>query len=389
MRAISSWNPTGKMTFRHRARVLVAATVASAAMAVCVAGAQSAAPADLAREIVLDGAAEDFGEVSGGRINSRGDIALTLRHDFQVRIYDTNGRRVATIGRRGSGPEEFQRPQVQGWNADTVWIYDFGLRRHSFFTRSGRLVRTTPSETAQRQVRVVNDGSEARLVDFSPSARLQDGSMIGAGTILRSAVGDRKARELVIASYSTDGTARRLASLEADPRWEQALASTNMVVTSPAGDEILAVSVSDLSQSGSTVLLSRINAAGNVLTTTRLPYRGFAFPAARRDSILRRGVGVDRSRSVPASMVPSVIPPVWGALLRNDGMALLTMQETPTSLKVVMVDRKGVVRGEFRLPKGHELMSARDEHVWLRTRNNDDIVSLVRYRLRCKGNQAC
>ncbi|WP_310569501.1 hypothetical protein [Gemmatimonas sp.] len=338
---------------------------------------------------MLDGATEDFSEVNGGRVNGRGDIALTLRQDFQVRIYDTSGRRIAAIGRRGSGPGEFQTPQVQGWNADTVWIYDFGLRRHSFFTRTGQLVRVTPLETAQRQVRVINEGSEARLVDFSPSARRADGSLLGAGTILRTSGGARSARELVVASYSTDGTARKLASLEADPRWEQALASTNMVATSPNGDEVLAVSVSDLSLTGSSVLLSRMSASGSVLSSTRLPYRGLEYPAARRDSILRRGVGVDRSRSVPSSMVPSVIPPVWGALLRNDGMALLTMQDTPDSLKVVMVDRKGVVRGEFRLPKGHELLAARDAHVWLRTCNSDDIVSLVRYRLRCNGKQAC
>ena len=377
------------MTFWYRPTARVAAAIALAAMTASIAGAQSAAPVALSREVVLDGATEDFSEVNGGRVNSRGDIALTLRQDFQVRIYDTNGRRIAAIGRRGSGPGEFQTPQVQGWNADTVWIYDFGLRRHSFFTRTGQLVRITPLETAQRQVRVINEGSEARLVDFSPSARRADGSLLGAGTILRTSGGARSARELVVASYSTDGTARKLASLEADPRWEQALASTNMVATSPNGDEVLAVSVSDLSLTGSSVLLSRMSASGSVLSSTRLPYRGLEYPAARRDSVLRRGTGVDRSRSVPSSMAPSVVPPVWGALLRNDGMALLTMQDTPNSFKVVMVDRKGVVRGEFRLPKGHELLAARDAHVWLRTRNSDDIVSLVRYRLRCSNKQAC
>lgn len=389
MRSDSAYNPTSKMTYWHRATALVAATIALAAPTASIASAQAAAPVVLTREIVLDGAAEDFTEVNGGRVNSRGDIALTLRQDFEVRIYDTKGKRLATIGRRGSGPGEFQRPQVQGWNADTVWIYDFALRRHAFFTRTGQLVRTTPLETAQRQVRVINEGSEVRLVDFSPSARRADGSLLGAGTILRTSGGAHSARELVVVSYSTDGTARRLASLEADPRWEQALASTNMVVTSPNGDEVLTVSVSDLSLTGSSVLLSRLSASGSVLSSTRLPYRGLEYPAARRDSVLRRGTGVDRSRSVPSSMAPSVTPPVWGALLRNDGMALLTMQDTPNSFKVVMVDRKGVVRGEFRLPKSHELMSARDEHVWLRTRNNDDIVSLVRYRLRCKGKPAC
>ena len=377
------------MTFWYRPTARVAAAIALAAMTASIAGAQSAAPVALSREVVLDGATEDFSEVNGGRVNSRGDIALTLRQDFQVRIYDTNGRRIAAIGRRGSGPGEFQTPQVQGWNADTVWIYDFGLRRHSFFTRTGQLVRITPLETAQRQVRVINEGSEARLVDFSPSARRADGSLLGAGTILRTSGGARSARELVVASYSTDGKARKLASLEADPRWEQALASTNMVATSPNGDEVLAVSVSDLSLTGSSVLLSRMSASGSVLSSTRLPYRGLEYPAARRDSVLRRGTGVDRSRSVPSSMAPSVVPPVWGALLRNDGMALLTMQDTPNSFKVVMVDRKGVVRGEFRLPKGHELLAARDAHVWLRTRNSDDIVSLVRYRLRCSNKQAC
>lgn len=378
------------MSYLHQFASTLAAPIALLSLMGLSAQAQPAAPpVELKREIVLDGVVEDFSEVNGGHVNSRGDIALTLRQDHQVRIYDSTGRRLVAIGRRGSGPGEFQQPQVQGWHADTVWIYDFGLRRHSFFTRTGQLVRTTALETAQRQVRVANDGGEATLVDFTPSARRENGSLLGIGTLLRSAVGGRQAREVVVASYSKDGVARRLASMEADPRWEQEFAFTNMVVTSPAGDEVLAVSVSDLALNGAHILLSRVSAEGSVLASTRLPYRGLAYPAARRDSILRRGVGIDGSHNVPSARIPKVLAPVWGALLRDDGVTLLSLQDTPTAVKVMLVDRKGVARGEFRLPTDYQLMAASGQHVWLRTRNADGIASLVRYRLRCAERQTC
>ena len=115
----------------------------------------------LVREQVLDGDAEDFPELNGGQANARADIALAIRQDFHVRIYDVNGKRLATIGRRGQGPGEFMQPQVQGWLADTVWIYDAELRRHSFFSRDGRFLRTVPLETADRDIRVANDSAGA------------------------------------------------------------------------------------------------------------------------------------------------------------------------------------------------------------------------------------
>ncbi len=346
-------------------------------------------PVELVRELLLDGATEDFSEVNGGHVNHRGDLALTLRQDFQVRVYDSNGRRIATIGRRGSGPGEFERPQVQGWNGDTVWIYDFGLRRNSFFSRTGQLLRTSPLETSQRQIRVTNEKGGARLIDFSPSVRRGDGGLIGVGTILRQAPTAHLARELVVASYSTNGGAVRLASLAADPRWAQELAFTNMFAIAPTGNEVLDISVSDLSLTGSTVLLTRVSVSGVRGSSIRLPYRGLPYPISRRDSILRRGVGIDRGHNVPASMVPAVLPPVWGALLRDDRMALLTMQKTVNSLTVVIVDPKGMRRGEFTLPKSYELLAAKGQQVWLRSRDDDGIVSIVRYRLRCAHKEGC
>lgn len=338
---------------------------------------------ELVRESVLEGNTEDFPTVNGGRVSSRGDIAITLRQDFQVRVYDSTGRRVAIIGRRGRAPGEFELPQAQGWFADTIWIYDATLRRHSYFTRQGKLVRTAPLETAQHAVLLTNDSSGARLVDFLPHARLLDGGLVGTGSIIRTSAGNVKVREQVLVRYNLGGTATKITEFELDSRWDPALAIPNALAVSPDGTQAVLTAVSDLTTTGSVVIVTRVSQTGAVLNTTRIPYRGIAYPKARRDSILRRGIGVDRDQSVPASRAPSVLSPVYGALLRADGMAFVTIRRDIDSWRAVLVDRQGVERGQLDLPPNTQLLMVAGQKLWLRERDEDGVNSVVRYRMRC------
>ena len=70
-------------------------------------------------------------------------------------------------------------------------------------------------------------------------------------------------------------------------------------------------------------------------------------------------------------------------------MGVLTMEKAVNSLAVVVVDPKGMRGGEFTLPKSYELLAAKGQQVWLRSRDDDGIVSIVRYRLRCAHKEGC
>lgn len=353
-------------------------------------GLAQTAPAkfELVREHVLDAKREDFSTVDGGQVNARGDIALTLRQDYEVRLYDLAGKQLARLGRRGRGPGEFLSPQAQGWIGDTLWVFDAPLRRHSFFTRTGTFVRSVALEI-NRPIPIANEPRGARLVDFFPHVRGRDGSMIGIGYMAGGRTGQMNpSRERIIARYGADGTAIRLATFQEDNRWESSFAYTTRSAIVPDGTEVLLTGVSDLKHSGASIILVRISRNGASVDTVRIPYRGIPFPSARRDSILRRGIGPDRDQSVPASRIPEVMSPILKLLAREDGMAFLVVPRSATSRSVLLIDRKGSVRGEFALPQNSDISMVLGDAVWLRERDSDGLTSVVRYRLRC-GTSRC
>jgi len=73
----------------------------------------------------------------------RGWIAIADDRDGNVKLFDASGRYVRTIGRRGSGPGEYQAPRGVAFATDTTLaIADDGARRWSLVTVNGIVVRS-------------------------------------------------------------------------------------------------------------------------------------------------------------------------------------------------------------------------------------------------------
>lgn len=69
-----------------------------------------------------------------------GSIAISQRQDGAIRVYGSDGRLKATIGRSGRGPGEFRHIAAMGVSGDTlIWVSDLGNRRLSFFDLRGQL----------------------------------------------------------------------------------------------------------------------------------------------------------------------------------------------------------------------------------------------------------
>lgn len=58
----------------------------------------------------------------------------------QIRVYDSLGVPIRTIGRLGSGPAEFRRPYSLAWSGDTLAVLDPGNGRIELVRRDGRHV---------------------------------------------------------------------------------------------------------------------------------------------------------------------------------------------------------------------------------------------------------
>ena len=80
----------------------------------------------LVEDLRLDANVEDFSVVSWVYVGPQGEIVVPERQDYRVRVYDSTGTLMATIGRRGEGPGEFQAPGPVFWAADTLVVFDMG-----------------------------------------------------------------------------------------------------------------------------------------------------------------------------------------------------------------------------------------------------------------------
>ena len=67
-----------------------------------------------------------------------------------IRVFNKNGQYMQTIGRKGQGPGEMQRPRsIQITPRDEIMIYDLGNRRFSFFSLHGEFIKHQTAATAR------------------------------------------------------------------------------------------------------------------------------------------------------------------------------------------------------------------------------------------------
>ena len=125
-----------------------------------------------------------------------GRIAVANAGTYQVRVFGPGGEHVATLGRRGSGPGEFQVPFWVGARADSLLVWDAALERLTVFDGRGGLARTAqfPSTGGAfpSLVGAFGDGSllMASGVDHAAAARAS-GAWRGRTLLLRMSAAGR------------------------------------------------------------------------------------------------------------------------------------------------------------------------------------------------------
>ena len=121
------------------------------------------------------GPAYEFTSIA--QVLERNDSVFVRQQGIQeIRVFDTTGIHLGTIGREGSGPGEFRSLEAMGFIGDTLWSIDGDLRRLSFFSPNGTLLVTLPYEPVSP---AIGDGVQFFYPYFK--ALLDDGSVLGFG----------------------------------------------------------------------------------------------------------------------------------------------------------------------------------------------------------------
>lgn len=339
-------------------------------------------------DLRIDAQREDFSAVGHVRVNARGEMAIGFGQDGQVRFYDAKGKRYATVGRKGSGPGEFQSVAVGDWNADTVWAYDWNLRRMTFISRDGRIVRTTPFVAASSG-KLTGRLSSASIEitkgsSYAPQARSIDGAIWGITAVTRKRGNAAPILENAMVVQLANGETRAIATMPGwGARWELEFSPNLVMAYATDASHAAYVRVDDMLRKGGTYTLLKFAANGDTLLTRTFPYDGVPLSSARRDSILARGVGIDRVHKVAPERIPPVLSPVEQLALGSDGQSWLIVRDSENSYRAMLLNSQGVPRAQFRMPPNARVQAANATHLWMKVADDDGLESVVRYRVTC------
>jgi hypothetical protein len=364
-------------------------------------------------DLRLDANTEDFSSVVRFSVGPGGRLAVPQPQDLQVLLYDSTGKRLAAVGRRGSGPGEFRSFTSIGWVADTLWIHDGAQMRTTFVGPDGSMLRSTV--LPETLVRSLSGGTGPdRLLSFTLAAVYADGAMLGysrrqaTGQAAQEAFGER-----VLVHVSPNGATRVVSTVpdEHDDRWFITLegigknlpfAFRPQVAISSDGLRVAHLSVPAQSVTAGTWAVNVLRNGGDTLFSRSYPFVGVPIQRRILDSAVAamappRGrplEGPDLTERFQASArqrMPRVFAPVQSIVAGLDETVWVTKRDSGRVRETLVLNAKGDVIGRLFLTPTSRVVQASASRIWVAESDDDGLVSIVRYRvggLRCR-NTGC
>jgi hypothetical protein len=372
-----------------------------------------------------------FASIGGVDIDRDGNVYAFEQQQVEIRVYDPRGQLLRTIGRRGSGPGEFERFATFGVVGDTVWAVEIGglgRARLTLFDRQGAVLSTNRVEGVM--VRFQSPGSSGWVL---PRFMREDGRFIGSLMVTSSRRTTEawpvSATDTVVPPrvlFTADGTPidtigwdqPRIPRPSAPLTWVE-VGSTRYLPPRPPAPDPLWITLADghaivempvpVDGEVAHFTVARIGLAGDTIYHRRFRYRPRRYDAALLDSLVWRSVrrpgggvpiidGIPVPRPVPADSMgafekirasidfPEFQRPVQRASARADGGLWLLREDAGDGLSRWMVlAPDGRLRGELELPSRTNIAWTRGDTAWAVEGDEVDVPWLVRYLIRPSG----
>lgn len=342
----------------------------------------------------LNEPATTFGRISAAMLDSAGRIYVLDALSQNVRIFSPEGRLERTLGRRGNGPGEFERPFRMGFVGRQLWISDGASQRLVFFDMAGHADSTSRPDYRP----------PAGLNIDAPLALAADGGVI----IIPSIPGDRLASgqsvAVPIVRLSPDG---RLDTLHVVQRGgigvrieigtnqlflRRPLVWTPVVATaSDAGLLAIAEQRAGRDESSPEFRLIVKDGVGRVTGDRPTRYDPVRVPRAWRDSVVDRYVTALKTRVQNSDLlarriaagfeIPAMFPPVERVVVGNDRTVWLRLAGAAPSARWLVYDAQAKPLGAVELPANLDIVFAGPRDVLAVGSLDNEVPIVVRYTI--------
>jgi len=374
----------------HRLQTIVS-MVASVLVASAV-GAQPSIPVWRATEVWrvdgTEGGGEPFFDLRDFRVSKDGVVWALDFKDQVIRRFDANGKPLKASARKGSGPGELGNANgLVVANDGSVWVNDPRNSRFTVFGTDGQFVRqhAIPIRGYGWRWEGWVDQRNGSIVDPFSSQRpggayVQEWRRIGA---------DGAVRDTLSIPSCQVGAAPVYSGYQAETKGKgntyRQYPFSNGGGTAPDGKGGMWCAV----PASSRVALVRIGKNDTIAQTTMTLSPIPVSPAERRDAIAEaeKAIAQYATNNFDASKIPASKPPIAQLTVDDDGR--LWVQHTArfgdTGVTFDIHDATGKHLGRLTLPhrpsKAGLPVRARGNDAWIAVLDEDDVVSIARFRL--------
>ena len=177
------------MSGRRKLQCLAAAVGSAAILGCMTEGSEKSSDAAIdatgSIEVLADGSTGLVGEISALALSESGMLFVTDRITSAVHVFDTLGRHVRTIGKKGQGPGEFLGPRGLAIVDSSIVVIDEGNARLQTLSAEGRPLASRPLPPAPQggHWSIRSDGLIARPTLGLDSALAKVSDSEGGGEI--------------------------------------------------------------------------------------------------------------------------------------------------------------------------------------------------------------
>lgn len=347
----------------------------------------------LIAEFRIDGAKEELNKILNILPQSNGTVVVLMEDESFARLYSDQGVLLKKFLRSGSGPGEVGSAYTSGTVADSNWVYDENRGRFTLFDQQGNFLRAWQ----QQPIGAWQDGSTARKHHryLQPIQLLPNNRAIGRLGAAASLTASGEVRDHPIATTNWDGVVTSV--INQNPRAARSMVVRTATLTSYGQQPFDNAQEFALSPDGQHIVivdaytpglerffyLTHISITGDTLFRSKIPYVPDRITPHTIDSTV---AAVTRKRpEVAASYraalyTPAYWPPVTRILVSNDGAAWLQVHTTDGTKRWLVVSPAGRVTTSVVMPQAIRLFRI-DRGIWGAELDDDDVPSVVRYRL--------